>query len=108
MAAEIGPIDRLYADARVDYADYDNLDISDRAAVAAWFSEKGPYDLVINCAAVTNVDGCERDEAAAFRVNAYGAENLAIACETCGGKFVHVSTDYVFPGTCLLYTSRCV
>ena len=99
MAAEIGPIDRLYADARVDYADYDNLDISDRAAVAAWFSEKGPYDLVINCAAVTNVDGCERDEAAAFRVNAYGAENLAIACETCGGKFVHVSTDYVFPGT---------
>ena len=42
MAAEIGPIDRLYADARVDYADYDNLDISDRAAVAAWFSEKGP------------------------------------------------------------------
>lgn len=99
MVAEIGPIDQVYADARVDYADYDSLDISNSVAVSAWFFKNGPYDLVINCAAITNVDGCERDEAGAYHVNAQGAENLAVACETCGAKFVHVSTDYVFPGT---------
>lgn len=99
MKAEIGPIDEAYRSAQVDYIDYDVLDISDAHAVAAWFSQQGPYDLVVNCAAITNVDGCELNEAAAFKVNALGAQNMARATQKCGGKFVHVSTDYVFPGT---------
>ena len=99
MRAEIGPIPALYEGAQVDYIDYDTLDIADGHAVYAWFAENGPYDLVINCAAVTNVDGCEKDEAGAFKVNAIGPRNLASAQEAMGGKFVHVSTDYVFPGT---------
>ncbi|OUO90507.1 dTDP-4-dehydrorhamnose reductase [Gordonibacter sp. An230] len=96
--AEIGPIPLVYADAVVDYADCDVLDISDEDVVEAWFAAHCSYDLVINAAAMTNVDGCEADEAAAYRVNAHGAEHLARACAACGAKLVHVSTDYVFAG----------
>ena len=99
MRAEIGPVPEVYRDAAVDYIDYDELDISDGHAVAAWFAAHGPYDLVVNCAAVTNVDGCEANEAAAFKVNALGPRNLAQAQSAGSGKLVHVSTDYVFPGT---------
>lgn len=99
MQAEIGPIPEAYKDAQVDYVDYDVLDISDRESVNLWFTEHGPYDLVINGAAITNVDGCEADEDGAYRVNALGAENIARSCAACGAKLVHVSTDYVFPGT---------
>lgn len=100
MQAEIGPIPDVYRDADVDYVDYKQLDISDPDAVDSWFSAHGPYDLVINCAAITNVDGCESDEDAARRVNALGALHMAKAAQDCGGKIVHLSTDYVFDGTC--------
>lgn len=99
MQAEIGPIPGAYEGADVDYIDYQVLDISDALAVDAWYAEHGPYDLTINCAAITNVDGCEQDEDAAFAVNARGAENMARAVAMSGGKLVHVSTDYVFAGT---------
>jgi dTDP-4-dehydrorhamnose reductase len=99
MQAEIGPLPEAYCDARADYVDYDELDISDGHAVARWFSGQGPYDVVINCAAITNVDGCETDEATAFKVNAIGPRNLAREQARGMGKFVHISTDYVFPGT---------
>ena len=99
MSAEIGPIPSCYVDAEIDCVDYDVLDIADAHAVHKWFQSCAPYDLVINCAAVTNVDGCEADEASAYRVNATGAENIAREAEKYGAKFVHVSTDYVFPGT---------
>ena len=97
MAAEAGPVPGCYAGAQADYVDYDVLDISDAAAVNAWFSAH-IYNLVVNCAAVTNVDGCETDEERAYAVNALGPENLARASASQGAKFVQVSTDYVFPG----------
>ena len=99
MLSEIGPIPEVFRGASVDYVDYDALDIADVGAVDAWFAQHGPYDVVVNCAAITNVDGCEDDEEGAYRVNALGAENMARAADACGGKIVHVSTDYVFPGT---------
>ena len=95
--AEIGPIPCEYAHAQAIYADCDTLDITDRAAVDAFFSAHC-FDVVFNCAAFTNVDGCENDETSAFAVNALGAENIARACGAAGAKLVHVSTDYVFPG----------
>lgn len=95
--AEIGPVPSEYNEANVDYVDYDALDITDAAAVELWMGEH-VYDLVINCAAMTNVDGCEAAEEAAFKVNAQGPENLARECEKQGAKFIQVSTDYVFPG----------
>ncbi len=98
MEAEVGPVPEAYRGAEVDYVDYDELDISDAAAVEAWFAGHAPYDLVVNCAAVTNVDGCEANEEGAYRVNALGPENLARACAAQGAKLVQVSTDYVFPG----------
>jgi dTDP-4-dehydrorhamnose reductase len=55
-------------------------------------------DVVINCAAYTDVDGAESDEQAAYAVNAVGPELLARACAQAGARLVHISTDYVFSG----------
>ena len=55
-------------------------------------------DVVINCAAHTAVDLCETDIENAYKINAIGPKNLAIACEKVGAKFVQVSTDYVLDG----------
>lgn len=98
MQAEIGPISEVYADAQVFLCDSSILDIADKDAVSKAFQEIEP-DIVFNCAAFTNVDGCELNEDAAYAVNATGPENLAQAAKGCGAKLVHVSTDYVFPGT---------
>jgi dTDP-4-dehydrorhamnose reductase len=56
-------------------------------------------DVVINCAAWTDVDGAERNEPAANAVNAYGAANLAESCHMRGAVLLHVSSDYVVSGT---------
>jgi dTDP-4-dehydrorhamnose reductase len=55
-------------------------------------------DVVINCAAYTNVDGAERDEVTAYAVNAAGPAYIARACARVGARLIHVSTDYVFSG----------
>lgn len=98
MKAEIGAIPDEYRNAYVVYHDIDTLDITDFDAIIAKFAEVKP-DIVINCAAFTNVDGCEANETLAHAANAVGPENLAKAAQEYGAKLVHVSTDYVFPGT---------
>jgi len=55
-------------------------------------------DVLINCAAFTNVDGAETDEDGAYRANALGAENVARAAAVVRAKLVHISTDFVFDG----------
>jgi len=70
----------------------EQLDVTDRDAVGAAL---GPDDLVINCAAWTDVDGAEEHEQEALRVNSEGARNVAEAA----GRVIYVSTDYVFDGT---------
>jgi dTDP-4-dehydrorhamnose reductase len=55
-------------------------------------------DVVINCAAYTNVDGAESDEAKAYQVNAAAPEYIARACARAGARLIHVSTDFVFAG----------
>jgi dTDP-4-dehydrorhamnose reductase len=70
-------------------------DITDPEA-AGQIVETG--DVVINCAAYTNVDGAERDALTAHAVNAAGPEHIARACARAGARLVHISTDYVFSG----------
>lgn len=74
-----------------------SLNIMELDEVLSFVEEKKP-DVIINCAAATNVDGCEKDWDFAYKLNAIGPRNLAIAATKIGAKLVHVSTDYVFPG----------
>ncbi len=73
------------------------LDITDAAAVASAVGDGRP-DVVINCAAWTNVDGAEDAAEAALAVNGPGAGNVAAAADACGAWTIHVSSDYVFDG----------
>ena len=85
---------------RTDFIDAEGitrLDISDIDQVMNFARAEKP-DAIINCAAFTNVDGCETNEYAAFKANAIGPRNLAIASRETGAKLIHVSTDYVFEG----------
>jgi len=73
------------------------LDVADRRAVERGVEKSRP-EVVINCAAFTDVDGCEDERERAFLVNATGAHNVARAAHRVGAKLVHISTDYVFAG----------
>jgi dTDP-4-dehydrorhamnose reductase len=74
-----------------------DLDITDARAVRAAVRDARP-DAVLNCAAYTNVDAAEADEAAATAINGDGAGHVAAAAAEQGAHVVHVSTDYVFHG----------
>lgn len=73
------------------------LDITDIDSVTGFVKEVKP-DIIINCAAHTNVDACETQEDLAMKINAIGPRNLAIAATDVGARLMHVSTDYVFDG----------
>lgn len=77
--------------------DVGELDITRIDKVMEFTRGVKPY-AIINCAAYTAVDACEREEDLAFRINAIGARNLSIAAQETGAKMMHVSTDYVFDG----------
>lgn len=95
--SDISKLDEKFKNCESRFIDYDELDITNYNDVDAFISSYKP-DAIINCAAYTNVDGCERDSDAAFKVNAIGPRNLSVASEKYGVKLVHVSTDYVFNG----------
>ena len=95
--SEIGGIPDLLLGAEVVAVDIDELDITSFDAVNDLVSKEKP-DVIINSAAMTNVDGCESMQDVAYKVNAAGVRNLAVAAESVGAKFIHVSTDYVFAG----------
>src|ERR687890_673404 len=73
------------------------LDVTDERAARETFSRLRP-DAAVNCAAWTDVDGCELDPQRAFLVNSQGVEALATAARLSAASFVTVSTDYVFDG----------
>ncbi len=78
--------------------DVEELDITKVEEVTSFAEEKRP-DVIINCAAHTNVNACESQWDLAYKINAIGPRNLSIAAEKIGAKMIHVSTDYVFDGT---------
>lgn len=95
--SEIGEIPRCYIGAKIIGVDIEDVDISCYNQVEAAIDKVQP-NIIFNCAAMTNVDGCESDYAAAGKGNSMGPRNLAVAAEKFGAKLVHISTDYVFPG----------
>ena len=83
------------------FTDVDDLDITDREAVRAYVREHD-VKLIVNCAAYTNVDRAESDEATARRINGDAVGYMAEAMREVDGTLIHFSTDYVFGGTLLL------
>lgn len=94
---EIGSIDMEYLSADIVETDIGEADISNAATVDVLLETERP-DIIFNCAAMTNVDGCESDLEGAYLGNVAGSRNLAIGAEKIGAKLVHISTDYVFRG----------
>ncbi|MFH0823167.1 MAG: dTDP-4-dehydrorhamnose reductase [Pseudomonadota bacterium] len=86
-------------DKRADAAgmDVEEIDIREWASVQGAVKGINP-DIVINCAALTNVDWCEANSEEAFAVNASGSANIARVCREIGAYLLHISTDYVFDG----------
>ena len=77
------------------FTDVAELDITDKSAVMA-FAEQTKINVIVNCAAYTNVDKAEDDEAIAELINATAVRNLAEAAKAQDATLFHVSTDYVF------------
>ena len=103
LAGHLGQLGRtllplLAAEHVVEGIDLPDYDITDRAAMLDLVARFRP-DLVLNSAAMTNVDGCARDPELAYRVNGMGTQNLALAAATIGAEFLQVSTNEVFDGT---------
>lgn len=91
---------------RVVAYEHKTLDITDGRQVTEVFEEHHP-ELAINCAAWTDVDGCELDSGKAYEVNAWGPENLALNCGRVGALFISISTDYVFDGMKAGFYTQC-
>jgi dTDP-4-dehydrorhamnose reductase len=78
-------------------ADLPETDITNRDDLFKAIQSCRP-DVVINCAAYTDVDGCARDPERAYRINALGTQNVALACREVAAAMIHVSTNEVFSG----------
>lgn len=79
------------------FTDVEELDITSREAMIT-FVDEHYVDIIVNCAAYTNVDKAESDEMTAHKINALSVENLGQT----GARVIHVSTDYVFSGDCCI------
>lgn len=90
-------IQGIFSNHEIIACDRRRLDITDLAAVRAAVATHAP-DLVLNAAAYNAVDQAERDSEAAYRANALGPRNLALATAACGIPLLHMSTNYVFDG----------
>jgi dTDP-4-dehydrorhamnose reductase len=88
----------LTEDYDVQGIDLPEHDITDRDEMLDLIRLVAP-SLIINSAAMTNVDGCARDPALAYRVNGMGTQNLALAAADVGAEFMQISTNEVFDGT---------
>lgn len=77
--------------------DLPEVDVSHREAVFTAVSQSRAQ-VVIHCAAYTNVDGCAKDPVLAYKVNGLGTQNVALACQQLGAEMVHISTNEVFSG----------
>jgi dTDP-4-dehydrorhamnose reductase len=77
--------------------DIEEIDITERDHTSELLCAESP-DVIVNSAAFVNLEACEADPDTAWRVNAVGAQNLALAARQADSALVHISTDYVFDG----------
>lgn len=82
---------------RIVTSDHAAVDIKNLEDVLI-FTERNLPTVIINCAGMSSAKACEKDPDEAFRVNALGAKNLAIAANHYGARLIHISTDDVFNG----------
>jgi len=73
------------------------VDIAKKEAIGDFVKKVKPQ-IIVHTAAYTDVDGCELNPDEAYRINAQGTENIALACNNAGASLVYISTDYVFDG----------
>jgi dTDP-4-dehydrorhamnose reductase len=90
-------LEQMLAEHTLTGVDLPDVDITDRAAILSAV-QAAPPDLVIHTAAYTDVEGCARDPELAYRVNALGTQNVALACLETGAALVHISTNEVLGG----------
>ncbi len=98
LGSEIRGLAASYPDFHFVYTDVEELDLTDREAIAEMFNQEN-FDVCINCAAYTAVDKAEDDRELARLINVTAVEYLAQECAKHNTALVHVSTDYVFDGT---------
>ena len=78
--------------------EFHSLDITDSKQVDEVLRATSP-DVVINTAAMTNVDQCETEQEACWKANVTAVENLISSCQACSARLIHLSTDFIFDGT---------
>ena len=86
-----------HEDVQLINTDVKELNITDEKEVMSKICEIKP-DVIINCAAHTQVDACEAEEDRAYEINANGPKNLSLAANAVDAVLVHLSSDYVFDG----------
>jgi len=89
-------LQKVFHEQDFEVLDIPRYDVADHSIV----QELPKYrpDLVIHCAAMTDVEGCAKDPDAAFNINAFGTQNVAHACLRCNAEMVYISTNEVFDG----------
>ena len=102
LGTEMRNLSTEHPNHRYFFTDVAELDITDKEAVQH-FVQTNAIDIIVNCAAYTNVDKAEEDEPTAHLINARAVENLALASlstfdSRLSTKIIHISTDYVFSG----------
>ena len=90
-------LQQALADHQLTLVDLPDVDITVREKFYDQMADAKP-ELVIHSAAYTDVDGCAKDPALAYRVNGLGTQNVALACQAFGAEMVHISTNEVFSG----------
>ncbi len=100
----LGQLGLALQDVLIDHdlviVDLPETDITDREAIEAVIQEADP-EVVVHCAAYTDVDACTRNPDLAYQINALGTQNVVLSCEKFGTELVHISTNEVFAGNCV-------
>ena len=97
LGSEIKNIAGLYKSINFIFPNSTELDISELDSVLRFF-DANKVEVVLNCAAYTNVDMAEKQSELAYKINSKGVQNLVLGVKKVNGKLLHISTDYVFDG----------